>query len=114
MKTPRPLLLSILLAVPCATVLAGNVYKWVDEHGVVHYTDRSPSVHVPQRLCIYSSRRGAFTFSSINSLDSAVKDLERQREIQGLSRRQKEETAQEQQAKHERCQQGRQSLETIK
>src|SRR5690606_2299861 len=114
MKTPRPLLLSILLAVPCATVLAGNVYKWVDEHGVVHYTDQAPAVHEAERLSIKTSRGGASTESSMDSLDSAVKDLERQKEIQGLTQRQKEETAQEQQAKQERCQQARQNLETIK
>ena len=34
-------LLFVLLLSPMASLLAGNVYRWVDEKGVVHYSDRA-------------------------------------------------------------------------
>jgi hypothetical protein len=37
----RNLLLSLVFLVPLAAF--GQVYKWVDEKGVVHYTDKPPS-----------------------------------------------------------------------
>ena len=36
---PTPLLLLLLLTCPPASA---EVYRWVDENGVVHYTDKSP------------------------------------------------------------------------
>ena len=48
-NTPgRGLMFLVALAVACATLLAGagsaraTTYKWVDEKGVVHYTDKMP------------------------------------------------------------------------
>lgn len=114
MKTLRPLLLSILLAAPSASLLAGNVYKWVDEHGVVHYTDQAPPARGAEQLNIKTSRGNASALPSTESLDTAVKDLERQKEIQELSQRQATESANEQQAKQKRCEEARQNLETIK
>jgi Domain of unknown function (DUF4124) len=33
-------LLFTLMSIACATAAAGSVYKWVDENGVVHYSDQ--------------------------------------------------------------------------
>src|SRR3984957_17565501 len=36
----RALLLVTLMSLTCSVAVAGTVYKWVDENGVVHYSDQ--------------------------------------------------------------------------
>jgi S1-C subfamily serine protease len=50
MKTPRRilLLLAVALAAPVVSSWAGKLYKWVDEKGVVHFSDRRPEG--PERI----------------------------------------------------------------
>src|ERR1700722_12009463 len=36
----RALLLVTLMSLTCSVAVAGTVYKWVDEDGVVHYSDQ--------------------------------------------------------------------------
>jgi len=40
--------LLLLLGLFCNSLLAGTILKWVDERGVVHYSDSAPA-HVPSK-----------------------------------------------------------------
>ncbi|MDW8478913.1 MAG: DUF4124 domain-containing protein [Xanthomonadales bacterium] len=39
----RPLLLCLLSLLPLGAVSAGKYYRWVDERGVAHFSDRPPA-----------------------------------------------------------------------
>jgi hypothetical protein len=75
MRTPTlTLLLTAALALPSAAVLAANVYKWVDEKGVTHYSDqphpKAKEVQVDSAQT-YSSEPAPQTSSSSSSTASA-------------------------------------------
>ncbi len=55
-----------------ASLLAGNVYRWVDEKGVVHYSDRAGNSGAKQ-LPLKTPVAG--TPNSSNSSNSSPRDL---------------------------------------
>src|SRR5213083_400359 len=38
----QALAVAVLLAAPAVTIAAPSFYRWVDEHGIVHYTQSPP------------------------------------------------------------------------
>lgn len=46
----RKRLLLVLIALIAAAEVGATVYKWVDEHGVTHYSDAPPPKQKTQRL----------------------------------------------------------------
>lgn len=42
MPMPRPIWVTILLCLSATAVAAGQVYRWVDDKGVVQYSDQPP------------------------------------------------------------------------
>ena len=46
----RKRLLLVITALIAAAAVGATMYKWVDEHGVTHYSDAPPAKQKPQRL----------------------------------------------------------------
>ena len=115
MKKSRLLLSLLFVALPCGSALAGNVYKWTDENGVVHYTDQKPREQAAEQMNIRTTQGGSGASSNTGSeyLNGAMDDLKRQQEIQDLGKRQADEEAQEKQRKKELCESARKNLEVI-
>ena len=112
--------LRLPMTVACAALLAsglamgGEIYKWVDENGNVHYEDRPSTEANVERVAEVRSR---------NTDDAAVAArIEEQRKARAAARQvaaeappemSKEELRAEQQARHEKCQSYRAQLQTF-
>jgi hypothetical protein len=94
-KKPGPLLLAIALTL-CAGPAAGEFYRYVDERGVVHYTDdktRIPDAHLEQK----ETYKGRY-----DHLDSSQKTLMLQREQERIKQRRARQTALDKQLEERR------------
>ena len=114
MKTSSSLFLSfVLTALPAGALLAGNVYKWVDENGIVPYTDQKPNEREAEKLNVRTTQGRPDSAASADDPSAAVEDLNRQQEIQELGKRQVAEEEQEKKRKQELCDNARSNLEVI-
>ena len=91
---PRSLLL--LAALVCVSPVKAEVFKWVDESGVTHYSDRSPTVKsaevVPERISVYKPDAALIRAMSAprvdRRLENRINALERQLQQERLYRQQ--------------------------
>lgn len=88
------------------TVLASDIYKYVDENGVVHYVDRPTGEATEQRVVV-STAPSTASRSSANS----GPDWRERRQARQEARAAKEAERSEQEERKELCQQYRQRLE---
>jgi Domain of unknown function (DUF4124) len=113
MKTSSLVSIVILLAAASAPVHA-QVYKWVDEAGQTHYSDKAPagkkSRAVVDRISVYASDpspvRAMASAGAVPGLSDRVDSLERQLYAERQARQQLELAAydaQASQAAYERC-----------
>lgn len=103
------LLLSLgLLALPCTGLLADSVYKWVDEHGTVHYSDKKPHSQA-QTLSVKSGKATSTAPDPYAQLD----ELNRQQEADQIAQAQAAEAAEEQQRRKAACEAAQRGLETL-
>ena len=75
MKTPSILYSALILAllVLSTNTVAGKVYKWVDEQGNVHYSDREPNAVDAEQLRVQSGQQTAERKSAIEQ-DKALEN----------------------------------------
>lgn len=102
------------LAMSAGNAFAGAVYKWVDEQGVVHYSDQKPQGVSSEELGIRAAPRPSGQSASEPSrLEEQVRKLEEQEELKRLREQQTSEDAAEQERRKARCGQARQNLEVL-
>ena len=108
------------ITIACAALLAsglamgGEIYKWVDENGNVHYEDRPTGEGNVQRVAEVRSRN-TDTAAVAARVDSQRKAraAARQVESEAPEEMSKEELRAEQQARHERCESYRAKLQAF-
>lgn len=108
MKNLKLLLSLSLLALPCTGLLADGIYKWVDEQGTVHYSDKKPHTQA-QTLTIRSSGQVA----TPPDPHAQLSEVQRQQDIDQIAQAQAAEAAEEQKQRQAACESARQNLETL-
>ena len=104
----------------CATLLAsglaagGEIYKWIDENGNVHYEDRPISEGNVERVVGVQSRNTdtVAVAARVDELRKA-RAAARQAEAEASEGTSKEELRAEQQARHDKCQSYRSKLQAF-
>jgi len=86
----RPLVITTLLVAGICGVAHADVYRWVDEHGEAHYSDR----WVPGSELIKSSKSRAFTPESNAAAPSAANGSAPPPKQSAAAKRQQEATEQ--------------------
>jgi len=109
MKSLKLLLSLSLLALPCTGLLADGIYKWVDEQGTVHYSDKKPHSQA-QSLTIRSTGQ----IATPPDPHAQLSEVQRQKEIEQIAQTQAAEVAEEQKQRQTACESARQGLETLK
>lgn len=88
-RPPFKILLALLIALPLQ-VLAGELFRWTDDEGNVHYTDRIPPKYVEQGYRVISEQ--GLTIKTIGAKKDEPKPAEdenHQKELEALIKRDK-------------------------
>jgi len=109
----RPVLLALGLGgcLLSCTLSAADIYKWVDEHGRVHYGDRPPGADIP-RMPLEPAERADPDLSERR--DKQKKLLEVLAEEREEETRRLEQARQEDALRRENCERARRSLESVR
>ena len=80
-KISLPVLLAIVLAISTQATLAGKLYKWVDENGKVHYSDKVPPKHSKHQRDVLNER--GITVEKVEAAKTAeqLKEEEKQAKL---------------------------------
>lgn len=108
-------MLTIVLtaATLASPVSAGEVYKWVDSEGVVHYSDQKPSDRNASRMGISTTSSRPPASEPSSQLQQQVERLEENQELEAIRARQKNEEEEARKARQERCEAARRNLQQI-
>ena len=107
----RKVLPAAVLIGMCLPAFAAGVYKWVDEDGVVHYSDKKPDHQSSQQLNVRTAPApGAQDRPSAQEQNKALTDKQ---EVEKLRQQQATETAQAEARQSERCDAVKKNLETL-
>lgn len=94
------------------TAAHGDVYKWVDENGVVHYSDQKPMGQDATTMEVRTKPARSASQPS-DRLQQQVDTLNRNQEVEAVRQQQQAEEEQARQARQERCERARKNLETM-
>ncbi len=108
----RKVLSAVVLIGMCLPAFAAGVYKWVDENGVIHYSDKKPDHQSSEQLNVRTSP--APKAQDRPSAQDQNKALSDKNEVERLRKQQAEETAQADARQSERCDAARKNLETLR
>ena len=92
---------------------AGEIYKWVDDEGNVHYEDRPIATSSLEHVDIVSRNTDNSVVQARVDADRQARAAARQVESEAPAEMTKEEIRAEQQARQEKCQQYRDQLEAF-
>lgn len=90
------------------TVHAGNVYKWTDENGTIHYGDKRPE-GMPTEVLKVESKSSALR----PSLKQQINNLEEKEKQERLVQQEQNKAKEVAENKNLRCNQARNNLQTI-
>lgn len=100
---------AILISGSISTIsLAGKVYKWTDESGVIHYGDKRPEGAKTETLRVESHSSSVRT-----SPQDQLKALEEQKDRASMAEDELKKEGQAKQQTQERCEQAKSNLLTI-
>lgn len=93
--------------------VAGEIYKWTDDNGNVHYEDRPTAESEMERLDIVSRNTDNSIVQARLDADRKARDAARQVASEAPPEMSKEEIRAEQEARQEKCQSYRDRLEAF-
>ena len=112
---------AVVLNAPLAS--AGSVYKWTDENGVTHYSDREPSKGATKLNVSTTAGKGEKLndesgadengYSVKPELQSQIDELEKKQKVNAVQSQIDAETAEEMNRNQARCEALRNNLKTI-
>jgi len=102
--------LFICISLLVASLAASEVYKWIDEDGTVHYSDRKPP---NTETTIVKTTGTRITAPATDSVEHQLDDLSKRQETEQLKAQQEAEVAETTQSTAEYCRSLRASLETL-
>lgn len=86
-----------------------EIYKWVDEDGTVHYSDKKPRGSETTQVKVSTGKES----KPGESVDQQINNLETQEEIDKVRKEQEIQTAEAEKAKQEYCEKLKANLETL-
>ncbi|MDH3266157.1 MAG: DUF4124 domain-containing protein [Gammaproteobacteria bacterium] len=104
---------SIAALLTCGMAVAGEIYKWTDENGSVHYEDRPTGNTEMERLDVVSRNTNNAIVQARLDADRKARDAARQVASEAPPEMSKEEIRAEQKARQEKCQSYRDRLEAF-
>lgn len=108
-----PIALAITALLGTSVCAAGEIYKWTDEEGNVHYEDRPVATSDLERVDIASRGTDDSAVQARVDADRQARAAARQVAAEAPPEMSKEELRAEQQARQEKCQSYRSKLETF-
>ena len=108
-----PVMLGVAALLGSGFAVAGEIYKWVDEDGNVHYEDRPVANSDLERVDIVSRNTDNTVVQAQIDADRKARAAARQVASEAPPEMSPEELRAEQQARHEKCQSYRSKLETF-
>ena len=90
------------------TATAGNVYKWTDDNGTIHYGDKRPKDVQSKTLKVNSKSSAPQT-----PVQEQLKSLEEKESQESLAKSEKEKELQLKNNNEQRCDQAKSNLQTI-
>ena len=110
----KVLLITVAAAlVTAGTAVAGEIYKWTDAEGNVHYEDRPSGNSVIQRVAIASKNTDNAAVQARIAAQREARATEEQVSSEAPPEMSRQEIRAEQAKRQERCQQYRSRLETM-
>lgn len=102
--------LSIFIALTLSySALSTEVYKWTDEHGNTHYSDKKPNKSKHESLDVYSGK----TSATRKDIYKQTKDLDSMAQTAAEEQKKADEEAAQKQQLEKQCQTIRDNLKTI-
>ncbi len=105
----RTTITAIVLLGMCLPAYSAGVYKWTDEDGVVHYSDKKPGDKETTQLNVHTGKAS----DSRQGLDEQMQQLNDKEELEKIRAQQAEETAAADKLQQERCQAARLNVDTL-
>ncbi|OZG71486.1 DUF4124 domain-containing protein [Hahella sp. CCB-MM4] len=105
----RTTITAIVLLGMCLPAYSAGVYKWTDEDGVVHYSDKKPGNQDTTQLNV----RAGKTSGNRQSVDEQTQQLDDKEELEKIRKQQEEENAAAEKLKEDRCHSARTNMETL-
>ncbi|AZZ94352.1 DUF4124 domain-containing protein [Hahella sp. KA22] len=105
----RTAIFSIFLLSISSLSFASGVYKWTDENGVIHYSDKKPDFKTSEELNVQT---GTPT-KERQDLDAQSKELSDQQELERLKQQQIKENAEADERQKKVCELLKVNLETL-
>jgi len=113
MKYRLPITIACAALMASGLTVAGEIYKWTDEDGSVHYEDRPIGNTDIQHMDIRSRNTDNTVVQARLDADRAARAASRQVASEAPAEMSKEEIRAEQQARQEKCMQYRSQLESF-
>jgi len=113
MKYRLPITIACAALMAGGLAVAGEIYKWTDEDGSVHYEDRPIGNTDIQHMDIRSRNTDNSVVQARLDADRAARAASRQVASEAPAEMSKEEIRAEQQARQEKCMQYRSQLESF-
>jgi len=113
MKYRLPITIACAALMASGLTVAGEIYKWTDEDGSVHYEDRPIGNTDIQHMDIRSRNTDNSVVQARLDADRAARAASRQVASEAPAEMSKEEIRAEQQARQEKCMQYRSQLESF-
>ena len=113
MKYRLPITIACAALMASGLAVAGEIYKWTDEDGSVHYEDRPVGETDMERVDVRSRNTDNTVVQARLDADRAARAASRQVASEAPAEMTKEEIRAEQQARQEKCMQYRSQLESF-
>ena len=113
MKYRLPVTIACAALMASGLATAGEIYKWTDENGNVHYEDRPVGTTGMERVDIVSQNTDNTVVQARLDADRKARAASRQVASEAPAEMTKEEMRAEQLARQEKCQQYRSQLESF-
>ena len=108
-----PIALTVTALLGAGVCAAGEIYKWTDENGNVHYEDRPTGGQDMERVDIVSRDTDNSVVQARLDADREARTAAREEASGAEPEKTREEIRAEQMAREDRCEQYRQQLETM-
>ena len=113
MKYRLPITIACAALMASGLAVAGEIYKWTDEDGNVHYEDRPVGTTDMEHVDVRSRNTDNTVVQARLDADRAARAASRQVASEAPAEMTREEMRAEQQARQEKCQQYRSQLESF-
>lgn len=107
------LLLAAAVALTGGTAVAGEIYKWIDDEGNIHYEDRPTSGATIERVAIASRNTDNAAVQERMAANREARATAAQVASEAPPKMSRQEIRAEQQKRKEKCEQSRARLETF-